>query len=255
MSKFNKGDKVRFMSANDGMVAWGGCDDPRKVLNTDDTYEVEDVEDVEEHSWHTKVKLAGVDGRFNSVSFRPADEARGEGEDPLFDNPKAKAMMDELRELIMIHGWPRGGANERIEVAIRYLVCKMARLEGMVAQTKTVGARAEILNNKNPSPPKGAKAAGNVYVVCAAIHFDDGKPHEHQPRNVNTGIVVAGRRHHNVYATLTALGVDHKALGHGTQGFLASDDTFVNRKSAAGLAFGAGQINEKTGELFSEDLY
>lgn len=64
-----KGDKVTFTGASDEQVQWGGNDDPRHVLEIGKEYEIEEV-DV--HTWHTKVRIAGVKGRFNSVHFEPA---------------------------------------------------------------------------------------------------------------------------------------------------------------------------------------
>ncbi|KKP51573.1 MAG: hypothetical protein UR43_C0019G0016 [candidate division TM6 bacterium GW2011_GWF2_33_332] len=61
------GDKVKFVSADDDQVKWGSNDDPRLVLNTDDVYEIESIE---VHSWHTKIYLKGIKGKFNSVSFK-----------------------------------------------------------------------------------------------------------------------------------------------------------------------------------------
>lgn len=58
--------KVIYTGATDAQVNWGGGDDPRGVLVEGQEYEVEH-RDV--HSWHTKLTLAGVEGRFNSVCF------------------------------------------------------------------------------------------------------------------------------------------------------------------------------------------
>ena len=58
--------KVTYTGANDSQVIWGGCDDPRGILVEGQSYEVE-KRDV--HSWHTKLKLVGIEGRFNSVCF------------------------------------------------------------------------------------------------------------------------------------------------------------------------------------------
>ena len=63
--------KVKFIGCSDEQVRWGGNDDPREVLAVGDVYEVERT-DV--HSWHTKVKLKGIDGNFNSVCFDSADD-------------------------------------------------------------------------------------------------------------------------------------------------------------------------------------
>jgi hypothetical protein len=66
VKNFKKGDKIVFISATDDQVRWGSNDDPRKVLDTGRVYEIESVE---VHHWHTKIKLVGVEGRFNSVNF------------------------------------------------------------------------------------------------------------------------------------------------------------------------------------------
>ena len=34
-------------------------------------------------------------------------------------------------------------------------------------------------------------------ILCAAIWYNDGKKHVHQPINIETGFVICGRRHHN----------------------------------------------------------
>lgn len=97
------------------------------------------------------------------------------------------------------------------------------------------------------------------YILCAAVWFKDGKKYEHQPINIDTGIVVCGQRHHNCLFTawslrksLTALS---EARGKNLQGFLTSKNRFVDRKEAGRIAFYANQIKEQTDCLFSEDLY
>ena len=71
MSELKKGDTVKYTGATDQQVRWGSNDDPRKVLTVGQTYEVEKVE---VHTWHTKVYLVGIEGRFNSVSFEAPHE-------------------------------------------------------------------------------------------------------------------------------------------------------------------------------------
>jgi len=93
------------------------------------------------------------------------------------------------------------------------------------------------------------------YIICAAIWFDDGRTdHKHQPKNIESGYVVAGRRHHNCVATHLVLAKQKIDKG-AKQGFLTSDDLFVTRKDAGRIAFDAGQIRELTDCLMSEDLY
>ena len=47
-------------------VRWGNNDDPREVLEEGKVYLLEQKE---QHSWHTKYKLQGIDGWYNSVCF------------------------------------------------------------------------------------------------------------------------------------------------------------------------------------------
>ena len=119
----------------------------------------------------------------------------------------------------------------------------------------------DYMNNKYPTNPKLVIPDVRVstpYILCAAIWFKDGQKHEHQPRNIDSGFVVAGRRHHNVYLTVADIkDVPYKDYGYSEniQGFLTSDDRFVNRKEAGQIAFDAGQTAKLTECLFSEDLY
>lgn len=106
-------------------------------------------------------------------------------------------------------------------------------------------------NNKSPKI-----FCGKPYVICAAIWFKDWEKYVHQPRNVESGFVVAGRRHHNCYLTLRLDGDFSKMKEiENVQGFLTSDDRFLDRKEAGKLAFEIGQIDKVTECLFSEDIY
>jgi hypothetical protein len=101
------------------------------------------------------------------------------------------------------------------------------------------------------------------YIICAAIWFKDGKFREHQPRNVDSGFVICGRRHHNCFTTASLLykNMDDALLnysevkGTAEQGFLTSKDRFVNRDEAAEIAYSQNQTFERKKILFSEDLY
>jgi hypothetical protein len=62
-----KGDKVIYTGASDEQVRWGGCDDPRGILEEGKEYVINHTEI---HSWHTKVYLEGMeDKRFPSSAF------------------------------------------------------------------------------------------------------------------------------------------------------------------------------------------
>ena len=99
------------------------------------------------------------------------------------------------------------------------------------------------------------------YILCAANHYNDGKKHNHQPKNIDSGFVVCGRRHHNcitTFAIIVGFPYDENALElrrTERQGFLTNEDRFVEREEAAQIAFEAGQIKQHTITLYSEDVY
>jgi hypothetical protein len=99
-------------------------------------------------------------------------------------------------------------------------------------------------------------------IICAAIHYQDDKPHERQASNIKTGLVIAGLRHGNCFITLEELVPDPDSSKL-KAGFITSEDRFVDRKEAYKIAFNAEQIinqytrvepNEYT-RLHSEDIY
>lgn len=105
---------------------------------------------------------------------------------------------------------------------------------------------------------KGSEDMKPESLICSAIHYDDGKIYVHQPKNIKTGFVVAGRRHHNCIMTMHILsGKSSSHFLEHTQGFITSRDRFLNRQAAYSLAVEAHQIigDEKENTLFSEDLY
>lgn len=93
------------------------------------------------------------------------------------------------------------------------------------------------------------------YILCSAVWFDDGKKYEHQPKNIETGYVVCGRRHHNCFALLSYLADGGYIKDEKEQGFLTNTDRFVDRKEAVQIALASGQIQEPKHYLFSEDLW
>jgi len=103
----------------------------------------------------------------------------------------------------------------------------------------------------------------NEYIICSAIHYDNGIVYEHKPDNIETGFVVCGRRHSD--CVITVANLLKKNLRHDTiisvkrevQGFLTSRNRFLNRKEAWKFALEVGQIesDKEEDELFSEDLY
>ena len=75
--EFKIGDRIKFISSSQDQVNWGSNNDTSIVCNTTDIYTIESVE---VHSWHTKITLEGIRGKFNSVSFEllPIKELRKE---------------------------------------------------------------------------------------------------------------------------------------------------------------------------------
>jgi len=112
----------------------------------------------------------------------------------------------------------------------------------------------------------------NEYIICSAILINDGIKHEHQPKNIESGFVVSGRRHHNCYSTLAAIaesaGLDTQIknliekTGRDEQGFITNTHRFVDRKEgyliaqkANQIVFGAGLTDKENQILISENLY
>jgi hypothetical protein len=98
-------------------------------------------------------------------------------------------------------------------------------------------------------------------ILCAAIWLNDGIVYIHQPINIEIGIVVSGRRHHNCFITLFKLrgeqGYDKTKI---EQGFITSLDRYVDRAEAYIIAKKANQLLLPPTDippliLMSEDLY
>jgi len=120
------------------------------------------------------------------------------------------------------------------------------------------------------------------YIICSAIWFRDGKNYDMQPKNIESGFVITGKRHHNCYATLQSV---FKFVKYGyfgeeapekkeilkwfnyleereVQGFLTSKDRFVTRQEAYLIASEIGQCKKEECHSFknipyltSEDIY
>lgn len=103
------------------------------------------------------------------------------------------------------------------------------------------------------------------YILCAANHYDDGIEHHGMPKNIKTGFVICGRRHHNciaMFALMVGFPYDEnglKLMNTEEQGFLTNTDRFVDRKEALEIAEAANQLlpDERISGvgLLSENLY
>jgi len=99
------------------------------------------------------------------------------------------------------------------------------------------------------------------YILCAANFYDDGKVHVHMPKNIKTGFVVCGMRHHNciaIFALMVGFPYDEnglKLMRTEEQGFLTSNNRFVDREEGGRIAFAAKQTKKLIIRLHSEDLW
>jgi len=59
------GQWVKFTGCSIEQIRWGNNDDPC-MLVIGQSYQIEKVH---QHTWHTKLTLRGIDGKFNSVCF------------------------------------------------------------------------------------------------------------------------------------------------------------------------------------------
>jgi hypothetical protein len=98
------------------------------------------------------------------------------------------------------------------------------------------------------------------YILCAAIHYKTGDVTPHSPKNITSGVVICGRRHHNCCITKSLVGISNMVPY--VQGFVTSKDRFVDREEGALIALAANQVQEDYFELdrevpclISEDLY
>lgn len=77
-------------------------------------------------------------------------------------------------------------------------------------------------------------------------------------KHLPTNNVITGQRHYNCYEKFWKMfpelniSVEKKNI---VQGFVTSDNEFVDRYEAAKIAFAAGQIMYEVKKLISEDLY
>lgn len=95
------------------------------------------------------------------------------------------------------------------------------------------------------------------FIICSSIWFDDGKNYEHQPKNIDTGFVISGYRHHNCFNTMSIVSkeISNHTKFKKEQGFLTNKNKFVNREESAIIAYESGQIKDKVKKLYSENIF
>jgi len=98
------------------------------------------------------------------------------------------------------------------------------------------------------------------YILCAAIHYPNNLSSDilsYQPKNISTGFVVCGHRHHQIIQLCSHV-MDYRLEEKDIEGFLTSKNRFVTRNEAFNIAHNAGQIRGAMfdrDELYSKDLY
>ena len=91
-------------------------------------------------------------------------------------------------------------------------------------------------------------------ILCSAIHYNDELYYGGRPENIKSGYVVCGLRHSNCIILHSIL-TRKTTKSDDIQGFLTSNNRFVDRREAADIAYKAGQIKDIADCLISEDLY
>lgn len=100
------------------------------------------------------------------------------------------------------------------------------------------------------------------YILCSAIHFKNGA--KSTVLNIESGVIICGRRHGDCYDILRGLVSDIKESdlpNRDCQGFLTSKNRFVGRAEAFKIAKSNNQIthnmldDNELAILTSEDLY
>lgn len=101
-------------------------------------------------------------------------------------------------------------------------------------------------------------------ILCSAIWYkelpliiNDIPSELLRPKNCTTGIIFCGLRHpHCLYQMVAITGKAQYEAGEEVQGFLTSENRFVDRKEGATIHIAnGGKLNYSTRELYSEDLY
>ena len=95
------------------------------------------------------------------------------------------------------------------------------------------------------------------YILCAAIWYKDFPLANYQPKNVDRGVVLCGHRHAGIIAQhVTLMGKRAAEMGEYEQGFITSENRFIDRKEGMKIASDGGQVlSYNSGQLYSEDLY
>lgn len=103
-------------------------------------------------------------------------------------------------------------------------------------------------------------------IICSAVWYKELELKKEMPsttylpKNIDKGIVFCGFRHGQcIYSKCAITGLRDAESGEYEQGFLTSENRFVNREEAFEIASRENQIMDlsqtRGNRLFSEDLY
>lgn len=95
-------------------------------------------------------------------------------------------------------------------------------------------------------------------ILCAATWYKRFPKQVHGPTNIDTGVVIGGKNHAQIYTTLNSLTGKREIteeVGEFLQGFLTTKNRFVDRIEAYKIAVQCDQVTEDGlhhGRLYSE---
>lgn len=157
---------------------------------------------------------------------------------------------------------PQNGLVDEMASAMQEFVDRCDR--GEVRSTYTYKKFKALLNFYHASayPINGDVEKIEEYILCAAVLYEDGIVYDLRPDNIETGLVVCGRRHGDCYMTILGLKPDYAetATERDNQGFMSSKNRYVDRVEAYQIAKAAGQLlmnldEQEKPQLISENLY
>ena len=96
-------------------------------------------------------------------------------------------------------------------------------------------------------------------ILCASVWYKELSTPHHNVKNIDKGIVFSGYGHvHCLYQMCAMTGKKQHEVGDYIEGFLTSQNRFVDREEGAKIALECGQVKElqfSDIDLYSEDLY
>ena len=79
-------------------------------------------------------------------------------------------------------------------------------------------------------------------IICPAIHLQNDVVYVNQPKNVDKGLVISGDSHRDIFKIIKSCEEYTPRYHRMVQGFLTSENNFVNRAQATDIAYKEGII-------------